>query len=65
MRVSSNGAVLADYSQSSYAIKWSQDCWWGKPVIVYGPPGLAKDHPVITFLAQQGRCSALLYFKEG
>ncbi len=27
VRVSANGQVLADYSQSSYAIKWGQDCW--------------------------------------
>jgi dual specificity MAP kinase phosphatase len=27
VRLSTNGRVLADYSQSSYRIAWSQDCW--------------------------------------
>lgn len=27
VRVSTNGRVLADYSQSSYSLPWSQDCW--------------------------------------
>lgn len=40
-------------------------CRWGKPVIVYGPPSLAKDHPVVKFLAQQQRCASVSYFKQG
>jgi dual specificity MAP kinase phosphatase len=27
VRLSSNGKVLADYSQSSYSLPWSQHCW--------------------------------------
>ncbi|GLC33296.1 hypothetical protein PLESTB_000349500 [Pleodorina starrii] len=65
VRLSSNGQVLADYSASSYNIKWSQDCWWGRNVLVYGDDGLKKDHPVVRFLASQGKCRALLYFKDG
>lgn len=42
-----------------------QDCWWAKPVIVYGPPSLAKDHPVIKFLAEQQRCASVSYYKQG
>jgi hypothetical protein len=38
---------------------------WGKPVIVYGPPSLAKDHPVIKFLADQQRCASLSFYKQG
>ncbi|MEW5317279.1 MAG: hypothetical protein WDW38_008590 [Sanguina aurantia] len=65
IRLSSNGKVLADYSQASYNYKWSNDCWWGKRVIVYGEAGLTKEHPVIAFLANQGKCSSLLFYKEG
>lgn len=34
-------------------------------MIVYGPPSLAKDHPVIKFLAEQQRCTSVSYFKQG
>eukprot|EP00198_Chlamydomonas_reinhardtii_P011653 XP_001700990.1 MAP kinase phosphatase 5 [Chlamydomonas reinhardtii] len=54
-----------DYSSSSYNIKWSQDCWWGRNVLVYGEPGLKKDHPVIAFLSRQGKCRNLRYYKDG
>jgi len=27
IRLSKNGKVLADYSQSQYTLPWSQDCW--------------------------------------
>lgn len=64
VRVSTNGKVLADYSQSSYALPWSQGCWWNKPVVVYGDK-LHKDHPVVQFLAREGRCARLAYFREG
>ncbi|GIL44377.1 hypothetical protein Vafri_1861 [Volvox africanus] len=65
VRLSSNGQVLADYSASSYNIKWSQDCWWGRNVLVYGEEGLKKDHPVVRFLVTQGKCRALYYYKDG
>ncbi|GFR47235.1 hypothetical protein Agub_g8919, partial [Astrephomene gubernaculifera] len=65
VRLSSNGQVLADYSASSYNIKWSQDCWWGRNVLVYGDSGLKRDHPVIRFLATQGKCRSLHYYKDG
>jgi hypothetical protein len=116
LRLSTNGRVLADYSQSSYNRTWTQDCWWGVPVIVYGGAGeagtrhgmqpgfvhaihgnrqdarasvryrkvvaglrlvtvtvpgpvahagLSKEHPVIAFLAAEGRCSQLSYYKDG
>jgi len=26
-RLATNGKFLADYSQSQYAMPWSQDCW--------------------------------------
>eukprot|EP00879_Flechtneria_rotunda_P027734 GHRR01029724.1.p1 GENE.GHRR01029724.1~~GHRR01029724.1.p1 ORF type:complete len:223 (+),score=59.61 GHRR01029724.1:1121-1789(+) len=65
IRVSTNGKVLADYSQSSYQLPWSQECWWGRPVIVYGPPNLNKDHPVIMFLVSEGRCTSVHYYKPG
>lgn len=38
---------------------------WGRPVIVYGPSGLSKDNPVISYLSKEGRCSSLGYYKEG
>eukprot|EP00877_Chromochloris_zofingiensis_P008595 jgi/Chrzof1/398/Cz01g14120.t1 len=65
VRLSSNGRVLADYSQSTYSISWSQDCWWNRAVIVYGSAGLSKDHPVVSFLAREGRCKSLHYYKDG
>lgn len=38
---------------------------WGRPVVVYGPAGLSKDHPVISFLSKEGRCTSLGYYKDG
>jgi hypothetical protein len=32
---------------------------------VYGDKDLRKDHPVLSFLAQEGRCHSLQYFKDG
>ncbi|KAG2441094.1 hypothetical protein HXX76_003946 [Chlamydomonas incerta] len=65
VRLSANGQVLADYSSSSYHIKWSQDCWWGRNVLVYGEAGLKKDNPVIAFMSRQGKCRNLHYYKDG
>lgn len=41
------------------------DCRWGKPVVVYGPSGLGRDHPVVQFLVAEARCSAVHYYKPG
>lgn len=38
---------------------------WGKHVVVYGEAGLKKDHPVVNFLAAQGRCKSISYYKDG
>jgi len=34
-------------------------------VIVYGPPSLGKDHPIIKFLTEQQRCASVSFFKQG
>ncbi|KIZ07690.1 MAP kinase phosphatase 5 [Monoraphidium neglectum] len=65
VRLSADGRALLDYSQASYDVTWSQDCWWGRPVIAYGPAGLSKEHPVLAFLSKEGRCASLGYFKDG
>jgi hypothetical protein len=105
--------LLQDYSQNSYDLRWSQDCWWAragaqrprapplllqllllmhawrrsscagcccrrphprrpaatrrwaKAVLVYGDKDLRRDHPVLAFLAQEGRCHSLQYLKDG
>jgi hypothetical protein len=28
VRLSADGRALLDYSQASYDVTWSQDCWW-------------------------------------
>ncbi len=38
---------------------------WGRNVLVYGEEGLKRDHPVVRFLATQGKCRALNYYKDG
>lgn len=40
-------------------------CRWGKHVIVYGDAGLKKDNPVVEYLAKEGQCASLRYYKEG
>jgi hypothetical protein len=40
-------------------------CRWGKPVVVYGPAGLGRDHTVVQFLVAEARCSAVHYYKPG
>ena len=32
---------------------------------MYGAAGLGKDHPVVAFLAAEGRVSSLGYYKDG
>jgi len=32
-----------DYSKNTYDLAWSKDCWWDRPVVVYGAAGLKKD----------------------
>lgn len=34
-------------------------------MIVYGGPGLSKDHPVVSFLAKEGRVTSLGYYRDG
>lgn len=65
IRLSSAGDALLDYSQASYSLGWSQGCWWGRHVLVLGPEALKKDHPVIAYLAKEGKAASLHYFKEG
>ena len=38
---------------------------WNKPVVIYGDDKLRKDHPVVAFLAKEGRCSSLSIYKDG
>ncbi len=40
-------------------------CRWAKNVMVYGDKELRKDHPVVAFLATEGRCLSLTYYKDG
>jgi len=40
-------------------------CRWGKPVIVYGEPGIRKDHPVVKFLSHEGKCKSLSIYRPG
>ncbi|KAL6767969.1 hypothetical protein ACKKBF_B37295 [Auxenochlorella protothecoides x Auxenochlorella symbiontica] len=65
IRLTSNGQALVDYSKNEYDVKWSTGCWWDKPVILFGPPALRKDHPVVAFLAKEGRARSLQYFPHG
>ncbi len=34
-------------------------------MIVYGHGDLSKSHPVVNFLVQEGRCAAVLYYRDG
>jgi len=38
---------------------------WGKPVIVYGSADLPRDHPVIQYLAKEGRAASVQFYREG
>lgn len=65
IRLTSDGRALADYSKSSYEIRWTQKIWWNADVIIYGDPGLKKDNDVATFLAKEGRCRSVSVYKAG
>ncbi|KAG1657423.1 hypothetical protein FOA52_011793 [Chlamydomonas sp. UWO 241] len=65
VRVSADGKALVDYSQAKYEVVWSQGCWWGKDVILYGDSGLRRDNPVVEFLSREKQCRALHYYKDG
>ena len=54
-----------DYSQSEYDQRGSPDCWWARRVLVYGAPGLKRDHPVLEFLATDGHAAWVGYLREG
>jgi dual specificity MAP kinase phosphatase len=65
LRVAASTGALLDYSQNRYAVPWSPDAYWGKPVIVYGPEGLSRDHPVVKALETEGRAASISVFREG
>jgi dual specificity MAP kinase phosphatase len=66
VRCSANGAVLLDYSRAAYTHHvWSDACWWGKDCLLYGPPGLAHDHPVAAFLAREGCARSVRVLPDG
>ena len=65
VRTSANGAALLDYSKSSYDTAWSDACWWNRHCILYGAPGLKKDHPVAQFLARDGHALSVSVCKDG
>jgi len=54
-----------DYSKNTYDLAWSKDCWWDRPVVVYGAAGLKKDHPVVQFLARDDHAKTLAVYREG
>lgn len=58
-------AAAQDYSKNTYDLAWSKDCWWDKPVVVYGAAGLKKDHPVVQFLARDNHAKTLAIYREG
>lgn len=61
----SHPSPAPDYSKNEYDVKWSPGCWWGKPVVVFGPSGLRKDHEVVAFLARDGKAASLHVFPDG
>uniref|UniRef100_A0A061S0J9 protein-tyrosine-phosphatase n=2 Tax=Tetraselmis sp. GSL018 TaxID=582737 RepID=A0A061S0J9_9CHLO len=65
IRLTSDQKALLDYSKNSYSIKWSNECWCGKPVFVYGDPDLKKDHPVIEYLRKDGQAHSISVFRGG
>lgn len=48
-------------------VHWIECCLhrWGKPVIVFGEPGMRKDHPVVKFLADENKCKSLSIYRPG
>ncbi|KAL3135874.1 hypothetical protein ABBQ32_007430 [Trebouxia sp. C0010 RCD-2024] len=65
VRVTASGETLLDYSGASYDQKWSKDCWWDKPLVVYGDANLDKSHPVVAFLAKEKRAKSVSIYKPG
>lgn len=65
VRVIASAETLLDYSGASYDQKWSKDCWWDKPVILYGDDTLDKSHPVAAFLVKEKRAKSVSVFKSG
>ena len=54
-----------DYSKNSYNVAWQRDCWWDKPVVIYGDANLKKDHPVVAYLAADKHAKSIAIYKEG
>ncbi|KAL0049954.1 hypothetical protein WJX82_001575 [Trebouxia sp. C0006] len=65
VRVTASAETLLDYSGASYDQKWSKDCWWDKPIILYGDDTLDKSHPVAAFLVKEKRAKSISVFKLG
>lgn len=65
VRVPASGETLLDYSSASYDQKWSKDCWWDKPIVIYGDATLDKSHPVVAFLAKEKRAKSVSVYKPG
>ena len=57
--------VVQDYSKNTYDVKWSEQCWWDKPVVIYGDAALKKDHPVVAYLAKDKHAKTIAILKEG
>lgn len=63
--VTSTGA-LADFSHNNYEHqRWSDRCWYGESLIVYGDKGLDEDHPVVRYLRRDGQSERISIFRGG
>ncbi len=54
-----------DYSKNTYNVAWQKDCWWDKPVVIYGDANLKKDHPVVAFLTADKHAKFIAIYREG
>ena len=61
----SNTFYVQDYSKNAYDVKWSEQCWWDKPVVIYGDASLKRDHPVVAYLAKDNHAKNVAILKEG
>ena len=57
--------LLQDYSKNTYNVTWQRDCWWDKPVVIYGDATLKKDHPVVAYLAADKHAKSIAIYREG
>lgn len=58
-------SFLQDYSKNTYNVAWQKDCWWDKPVVIYGDVNLKRDHPVVAFLAADKHAKSIAIYREG